>query len=64
MQQGALSKLFSQFTMFLRLTLFLISIHTEEAKEHYPGYHSCSVPSNINYLRVVKKDDVEKKASA
>mmetsp|Transcript_31081 Transcript_31081/g.46868 ORF Transcript_31081/g.46868 Transcript_31081/m.46868 type:complete len:331 (+) Transcript_31081:56-1048(+) len=51
----------SRSTEFKGSVFLLPTVSEEEAKEHYPGYHSCSVPSNINYLRLVKKDDVEKK---
>lgn len=54
----------SRSTEFKGSVFLLPTVSEEEAKEHYPGYHSCSVPSNINYLRLVKKDDVEKKASS
>lgn len=54
----------SRSTEFKGSVFLLPTVSEEEAKEHYPGYHSCSVPSNINYLRLVKKEDVEKKASS
>lgn len=42
-------------------SVFLLpTVSPEEAKEHYPGYHTCAVPSKIDYLRLVKKEDVEK----
>ena len=42
-------------------SVFLLpTVSPEEAKEHYPGYHTCAVPSKIEYLRLVKKEDVEK----
>ena len=53
----------SRSTEFKGSVFLLPTVSEEEAEKHYPGYHSCSVPSNINYLRLVKKDDVEKKAS-
>lgn len=41
-------------------SVFLLpTVSEEEAKTRYPGYHTCDVPSKINYLRLVKKDDVE-----
>jgi 1-Cys peroxiredoxin 6 len=40
-------------------SVFLLpTVSTEEAKEKYPGYHSCQVPSGIDYLRLVKAEDV------
>ena len=39
--------------------MFLLpTVSPEEAALHYPGYHSCKVPSGKQYLRLVKKDDV------
>lgn len=46
-------------TEFKGSVFLLPTVSEEEAKEHYPGYHSCDVPSKINYLRLVKKEDVE-----
>ena len=41
-------------------SVFLLpTVSEEEAKERYPGYHTCDVPSQIPYLRLVKKEDVE-----
>lgn len=53
----------SRSTEFKGLVFLLPTVSEEEAKEHYPGHHSCDVPSKINYLRLVKKEDVEKKTS-
>lgn len=40
-------------------SVFLLPTVSEaEAKEHYPNFHTCAVPSGINYLRLVKKDEV------
>ena len=52
----------SRSTEFKGSVFLLPTVSEKEAKEHYPGYHSCAVPSEINYLRLVKKEDVEKKA--
>ena len=41
-------------------SVFLLpTVSEEDAKKSYPNYHSCEVPSKINYLRLVKKEDVE-----
>lgn len=46
-------------------SVFLLpTVSPEEAQEHYPGYHTCDVPSKMEYLRLVKKEDVEKVAAA
>jgi 1-Cys peroxiredoxin 6 len=40
-------------------SVFLLpTVSEEEAKEFYPNFHTCDVPSGINYLRLVKKDEV------
>lgn len=40
-------------------SVFLLpTVSEKEAKENYPGYHTCDVPSNISYLRLVKLDDI------
>jgi 1-Cys peroxiredoxin 6 len=46
-------------TAFKGSVFLLPTVSEEEAKERYPGYHSCDVPSKINYLRLVKQEDVE-----
>lgn len=44
-------------------SVFLLpTVSKEEADENYPGYHTCDVPSKIPYLRLVKVDDIEKRA--
>jgi 1-Cys peroxiredoxin 6 len=41
-------------------SVFLLpTVSEEEAKLNYPNYHSCDVPSKINYLRLVKADEVK-----
>jgi 1-Cys peroxiredoxin 6 len=41
-------------------SVFLLpTVSAEEAAERYPNYHSCAVPSGKNYLRLVKKEEVE-----
>jgi len=50
-------------TEFKGSVFLLPTVSEEEAKENYPGYHTCDVPSKINYLRLVKKDEVETKAA-
>jgi 1-Cys peroxiredoxin 6 len=46
-------------TAFKGSVFLLPTVSEDEAKERYPGYHSCEVPSKINYLRLVKQEDVE-----
>jgi 1-Cys peroxiredoxin 6 len=42
-------------------SVFLLPTVSEvEAEAYYPNYHTCEVPSDIPYLRLVKKEDVEK----
>uniref|UniRef100_A0A6S8YNE5 Thioredoxin domain-containing protein n=2 Tax=Ditylum brightwellii TaxID=49249 RepID=A0A6S8YNE5_9STRA len=44
-------------------SVFLLpTVSDDEAKENYPGFHTCEVPSDIPYLRLVKQEDLEKKA--
>jgi len=46
-------------------SVFLLpTVSKEDADEMYPDYHTCEVPSNVPYLRLVKKEDVEKQAAA
>jgi 1-Cys peroxiredoxin 6 len=43
-------------------SVFLLpTVSEEEAKERYPGYHTCDVPSKIPYLRLVKTEDLPSK---
>jgi 1-Cys peroxiredoxin 6 len=46
-------------TEFKGSVFLLPTVSPEEADARYPGYHTCDVPSNKNYLRLVKKEDVE-----
>lgn len=40
-------------------SVFLLpTVSDEEAKTNYPGHHTCDVPSNKGYLRLVKAEDV------
>jgi len=40
-------------------SVFLLpTVSKEEADASYPGYHTCDVPSKIEYLRLVKQDQV------
>jgi 1-Cys peroxiredoxin 6 len=42
-------------------SVFLLpTVSDEEAKKNYPGFHTCAVPSEKSYLRLVKIDDVAK----
>jgi 1-Cys peroxiredoxin 6 len=47
-------------TDFKGSVFLLPTVSPEEAKKNYPGFHSCEVPSNKEYLRLVKLDDVNK----
>jgi len=45
-------------------SVFLLpTVSPEDAEEHFPGYHTCDVPSGIPYLRLVKQEDVKASAS-
>ena len=50
----------SRTTEFQGSVFLLPTVSEEEAKKTYPNYHSCDVPSGINYLRLVKAEDVSK----
>jgi 1-Cys peroxiredoxin 6 len=40
-------------------SVFLLpTVSEDEAKERYPGYHTCDVPSKIPYLGLVKQEEV------
>lgn len=40
-------------------SVFLLpTVSESEAKETFPGFHTCDVPSKIPYLRLVKEKDV------
>jgi 1-Cys peroxiredoxin 6 len=42
-------------------SVFLLpTVSEEEAKSKYPNYHTCDVPSGIEYLRLVKAEEVDK----
>lgn len=45
-------------------SVFLLpTVSPEDAEKNYPGYHTCKVPSGVEYLRLVKQTEVEKKKS-
>lgn len=45
-------------------SVFLLpTVSEEEAAAHYPGYHTCDVPSKKAYLRLVTEDMVKKASS-
>jgi 1-Cys peroxiredoxin 6 len=48
----------SRSTAFKGSVFLLPTVSEEEAHKRYPGYHTCDVPSKINYLRLVKQDEV------
>ena len=40
-------------------SVFLLpTVSDEEAKANYPGFHTCELPSEKPYLRLVKAEDV------
>lgn len=40
-------------------SVFLLpTVTKEDAEKYYPGYLSCDVPSNLDYLRLVKAEEV------
>lgn len=44
-------------------SVFLLpTVSDEEAAAHYPGYHTCDVPSKKPYLRLVTEEMVKKAA--
>jgi peroxiredoxin 6 len=41
-------------------SVFLLpTVSPEEAASRYPGHHTCAVPSNKPYLRLVKQEEVK-----
>merc|ERR1712151_602288 len=41
-------------------SVFLLpTVSDEDAEANYPGYHTCAVPSNKPYLRLVKKGELD-----
>ena len=46
-------------TDFKGSVFLLPTVSEEEAKENYPNYHTCEVPSKIPYLRLVKQAEVK-----
>jgi 1-Cys peroxiredoxin 6 len=49
----------SRTTEFAGSVFLLPTVSEEEAKENYPNYHACDVPSGMNYMRLVKAEDVK-----
>jgi len=49
-------------TAFKGSVFLLPTVSEEEAEAHYPGYHTCDVPSQKGYLRLVTEDMVKKAA--
>jgi len=47
-------------TDFKGSVFLLPTVSDEEAAEHYPGYHTCDVPSKKPYLRLVTEEMVKK----
>merc|ERR1711998_49200 len=42
----------------LKGSVFLLpTVSKEDADNEYPGYHTCKVPSGVEYLRLVKKEE-------
>lgn len=50
----------SRTSEFKGSVFLLPTVSEEEAKKTYPAYHTCNVPSQIPYLRLVKQTDVGK----
>jgi 1-Cys peroxiredoxin 6 len=50
----------SRSSAFKGSVFLLPTVSKEEADSTYPGYHTCAVPSKVEYLRLVKLDDVGK----
>jgi len=48
----------SRTSEFKGSVFLLPTVSEEEAKQTYPGYHTCDVPSKIPYLRLVKSEEV------
>ena len=46
-------------TEFKGSVFLLPTVSKEDADANYPGYHTCDVPSDIPYIRLVKTEDVE-----
>lgn len=49
----------SKSTEYEGSVFLLPTVSEEEANATYPDYHTCDVPSGIDYLRLVKAGDVE-----
>lgn len=47
-------------TAFKGSVFLLPTVSEEEANAHYPGYHTCDVPSKVPYLRLVTEEMVKK----
>jgi len=41
------------------IVFLLPTVSKEDADAIYPGYHTCDVPSDIPYLRLVKIENVK-----
>jgi len=50
----------SRTTDFKGSVFLLPTVSAEEAKKNYPNFHTCAVPSDKAYLRLVKLDEVAK----
>ena len=48
----------SRSTDFKGSVFLLPTVTDEEAKSNFPGYHTCEVPSDIPYLRLVKQSEL------
>mmetsp|Transcript_21963 Transcript_21963/g.26906 ORF Transcript_21963/g.26906 Transcript_21963/m.26906 type:complete len:296 (-) Transcript_21963:263-1150(-) len=48
----------SRTTDFKGSVFLLPTVTDDDAKKNYPNYHSCETPSGINYLRLVKAEEV------
>jgi 1-Cys peroxiredoxin 6 len=50
----------SRSTEFKGSVFLLPTVSEAEAKQNYPNFHTCAVPSDKAYLRLVKLDEVAK----
>jgi 1-Cys peroxiredoxin 6 len=48
----------SRTNAFKGSVFLLPTVSEEEAKANYPNHHTCDVPSNKGYLRLVKASEV------
>ena len=54
----------SRSTDYKGSVFLLPTVTKEDADAAYPGFHTCDVPSKVEYLRLVKLEDVDKQPAA